>query len=70
MLWYSVVSSNLVQVGYDPLSMSMVIRFHGGRVYEYDDVPPEEVEGLINASSVGGYFHRHVKKRYTCRRLR
>jgi len=57
-----VVSSNLVSVGYDPLTMTLEVEFHNGSIYQYRNVLPEIYKGLVKASSVGAFFHEHIKK--------
>ena len=62
-------SSNLCSADYDPWSGTLVIVFHGARIYEYYRVPHAEFYGLVNASSHGKYFHEHIKDHYDCRRV-
>jgi hypothetical protein len=57
-------SSNLSSADYDPWSGTLTIVFHGGRVYEYHQVPHPEYSGLMNASSHGKYFHENIKNHY------
>jgi hypothetical protein len=35
-----------------------------GRVYEFENVTPEQHQALITAQSVGVYFARHIKSRF------
>ena len=65
----AVQSSNLAGIDYDWRG-TLVIEFRSGGVYEYLQVPREEFEGLLNASSHGKYFHAHIKSRYSYRRIR
>ena len=60
-------------VGYDEEEQILEAEFTSGKVYQYYDVPKDVFEGLMKASSVGGYFRGHVlgcyadlqvKKRY------
>ena len=64
----AVQSSNLAAIDYD-WSGTLTIAFHSGGVYAYYNVPYSEYDGLINASSHGGYFHAHIKNRYSCRKI-
>lgn len=57
-----VSSTNLVSVGYDPLTRILEVEFHGGGVYQYFDVPVERYEELMSASSHGSYFNRFIKE--------
>ena len=65
----TVQSSNLAAIDYD-WSGTLTVAFHsGGGVYEYYHVPPSEYDGLMNAGSHGSYFHAHIKKRNSYRRI-
>jgi hypothetical protein len=58
----SVNSSNLSAVGYDYDTATLRVEFIKGGLYEYYGVPVDIYEGLINASSKGGYFDQFIKK--------
>lgn len=60
-----VSSSNLASVGYDSETRTMRVEFRNDAVYDYHNVPQEEFEGLINASSKGSYLHQNIKDRYS-----
>lgn len=64
-----VVSSNLRAVGYDRDSETLVVEFRNGRTYSYEGVPFDEYAGLMNASSHGRYFWRHIRRRYPTSRV-
>jgi len=64
-----VSSSNLVSVGYDAGQRLLEIEFKGGRVYQYTGVPERVYSGLMNASSHGSYFHKHIRDRYPTRQI-
>jgi len=64
-----VSSSNLASVGYSAFSETLEIEFHGGRVYQYFDVPASEYAGLMAAGSHGTYFHAHIKDRYSYKKV-
>lgn len=59
-----VKSSNIKAVGYDPQSRALTVEFHSGAQHRYDDVPPEHHQGLIEADSVGKYFHANVRSAF------
>jgi hypothetical protein len=66
-----VSSSNLASVGYDETSQTLEIEFLHGGVYQYFDVPSSVHEELMDASSHGTYFDRHIKKaRYSYKKIR
>jgi hypothetical protein len=61
-------SSNVSELGYDAANVTLGVRFHSGSEYHYFGVPVEVFEALRNASSIGSYFDRVVRKggyRYT-----
>ena len=59
-----VISSNISSVGYDPSSETLEIEFTNGSVYEYCGVPYEEYLELMDAGSIGEYFHQHIRNSY------
>lgn len=58
----SVISSDLVSVGYDYQNQLLEIEFKENAVYQYGGVPTSVHEGLMNAASKGKYFHQYVKQ--------
>jgi len=62
-------SSNLDQGLYDPDERELYIRFKredgSDSLYVYLDVPPEEWEGLANASSHGEYHFENIRLEYS-----
>lgn len=67
MNYQNVRSSNIDSIGYDNKKSILGIRFKHGAEYHYFDVPKRVFEDLLNASSIGRYFDRHIKKAgYRC----
>ena len=64
MQWQSVKSSNIDAAAYDPESQKLSVRFKGGSVYHYAEVPPEKADGLLNADSPGAYFAENIKRHH------
>ncbi len=62
MIRQPVSSSTLRSVGYDPLRSELEVEFNNGSVYVYASVPQSVYNGLMAATSHGGYFDRMVKK--------
>ncbi len=60
----SVSSSNLVSIGYDASSQTLEVEFKGGTVYQYFDVPEDEYDSLMSASSHGVYFSANIRDNY------
>ena len=61
---HPVDSSVLAAIGYDRERRVLEARFCNGRVYHYFNVPPAELEKVLSAASVGGYFNRAIKPKY------
>lgn len=59
-----VVSSNLEAVGYDEESRELSVRFHGGALYRYQDVPEDVYRGLLEAGSPGRFLNSDIKGKY------
>lgn len=62
-----VSSSNLSPVGYE--NGILYIRFHGGALYCYYDVPEIVYQELMSAASHGKYFAANIRKVYRYQRL-
>jgi hypothetical protein len=62
MIRISVISSDLVSVGYDSQNQLLEIEFKENAVYQYSGVPSSVHEGLMNATSKGKYVHQYVKQ--------
>lgn len=58
----TVESSNLASIGYDAANEILEVEFNHGGVYQYQDVPENVYDGLMNADSHGQYFDRNIKK--------
>lgn len=62
-------SSNILSIGYDPNSATLIIAFKSGSEYEYYDVPQHEFDGFLAAPSKGEYGHQNIYKRYNQQRI-
>ncbi len=62
-------SSNISRVGFDPDTDSTIVEFTGGAQYTHPGMGRAEAEALAADASPGSYYHRHVKGRYTARKL-
>ncbi len=63
-----VESSMINAVGYDRENRRLQVIFNTGKVYCYEDVPPEVFEGLLAADSKGRYMRAHIIDVYPYRR--
>ncbi len=65
----SVTSSNIASVGYDKASLTLEIEFTDGHVYQYFDVPAHVHDGLMQASTHGGFLNAAIKGKYRYARI-
>ncbi len=56
-----VKSSNLKSVGYDKEKKVLEVEFHSGAVHQYSGVPANLHQRMMKASSIGGFFHTHIR---------
>ena len=57
-----VSSKNIASIGYEDGILE--IEFNSGGIYQYDGVPKEVYSSLIDAKSIGSYFHHNIRDRY------
>jgi hypothetical protein len=62
-------SSSLASVGYDGRSHTLEVQFRNGGVYQYLEVPEDEVRGFLTSESLGRYLNENIKESYPCRKL-
>jgi len=65
----SVVSSNIVSVGYDPQSETLEVEFQNGAVYQYYNVPKRIYEALMAAPSKGQFLVHQIRDRFPYARV-
>lgn len=61
----AVESSNIASVGYKKTEKVLEIRFNGGGIYQYVDVPEHVYMNMMTAESKGQYFHSNIRNSYT-----
>ena len=61
MIRTAVSSSTLISVGYDPSTLILELGITSGRIYQYFDVPQTHYDGLLIASSPGGYYNANIR---------
>ena len=59
-----VKSSNISSIEYDETTSTLIVRFHDGSAYKYENVPLEVYHGLTAALSTGSYFYRNIRTSY------
>jgi hypothetical protein len=57
-------------VGYDRKTRLLEVVFNTGHTYCYEDVPPSEYEGLLEAKSKGRYMQDNILDVYSCYQLK
>lgn len=62
-------SEAIEAVGYEPAKQILRISYRNGRIYDYSDVSPEEVDEFMSAPSQGAYANQIIKPKYKCRRV-
>jgi hypothetical protein len=60
----SIQSSNLDGVAYIESTRDLFVRFKGGAIYRYFDVPSEMYSMLMESPSHGKFFNRTIKPHY------
>ena len=66
----AVDSSMISSVGYSAETKELEVDFQSGKAYVYKDVPKEEYEGLMAASSKGQYMLGHIIDMYPTSQVR
>lgn len=63
-------SSSLRSLGYYPEQQILEVEFSSGALYRYEAVPPEVVQALLEADSLGRHFNQVFKpQHYRYRRI-
>ena len=64
------VDSSLIEsVGYDPDKMELTINFRLGKAYIYPAITQATFDSMLNAESIGRFFHAHIRKLSGARRI-
>ena len=64
-----ITSSNLASIGYDAQEKTLEVEFKTSGTYQYIDVPPRIYAELLNAPSVGAYFHKNIRGQYATKKV-
>ena len=62
-------SSNIKSIGFDSDNFILEIEFKNGTVGQYKKVIPQIHNALINAPSIGSYFHNYIKNSYEYKKV-
>ncbi len=60
-----VQSSNISSVGYNGMYRTLEIEFKNGNIYRYFEVPENIATKLFEAESIGKFFHKEIKLKYS-----
>ncbi len=63
-------STNISEIGYDPATKRMHVKFHNGAVYEYHDVQQKTYDALMASPSKGKYLHAHIEETHLNMRMK
>ncbi len=63
-LMFKVDSSNINSVGYDTKTRKLRIKFNNKTVHDYIDVAPELFNDLMDADSIGKFFHANIRNKF------
>ncbi len=66
---YSVDSSNVRSIGYNPRAHTLEVEFLNGSVYQYYGVPEHLHHGIMRAPSKGRFLHNYIKNSYPYSRV-
>lgn len=62
----NVKSSNIAAIGYNKNAKVLEIEFKHGGIYYYVDVPQNAADGIVNAPSIGKFFHANIRNGFKC----
>jgi hypothetical protein len=65
----AVESTILAWVEYSPERRLLKLGFHGGKVYDYFDVPLQTYAELLRAPSQGNYFNFNIRNHFAAREV-
>lgn len=57
-------SSHIQAHDFDEESLTLVIQFTNGAIYQYDHVPTSQYWNFVQANSPGVYFWAHIRGKY------
>lgn len=66
---YTVSSSNISSVGYDPAAETLEVEFVNGSIYQYFNVPENMYEQLMKESSKGRFLNAYIRNSYPYTRV-
>lgn len=64
-----VESSMANAVGYDSDEEVLQVEFNNGAIYQYEDVDDETWDGLYKTDSIGRFFNKEIRGKYSYQRI-
>lgn len=62
-------SSNITHIQFHPDEGTLIVQFHSGGSYAYDNCTPQMADAFMKAPSAGTFFHQHIKGKFASRKL-
>lgn len=66
-------SSNVLTVGYSRSNSTglhtVVVQFHNGGTYQYENVPVATIQGAVHCESIGKYYRSEISGKHTGTKL-
>ena len=57
----SVNSSNILEIGYNEVTRTLVIKFKHGGIYRYSPLTLQAYHSFLRSKSKGEFFHKNIK---------
>jgi len=64
-----VKSSTISKIGYDPDNNILLIAFNSGSIYEFQSIPEEIYQELMQSPSIGKFFSKNIRTRYVYKKI-
>jgi hypothetical protein len=61
---FPVSSSSVSMIGYDADTQALEVQYNNGGVYQYQGVPQDVFDQLMNAASKGTFINQQIKNSY------
>jgi hypothetical protein len=58
-----VTSKAVSEIGYNPATKVLHVRFSSGHLYSYPDIEPHEHAALVGAESIGKHLNKHFREK-------
>jgi hypothetical protein len=68
-MMHEVESSNVKSIGYETATSTLKVEYKSGYKYEYENVPANIFDELLESVSKGKYMNQVIKGQYNGRRV-